>query len=202
MIYLKRLKIMSDFDFIVLALFVSQVLTVFSTIMVASLSSQVFLSIPYYKHFRDNQKTEKLLLEAAKFYYEELGIENTPTINFHFKFPKSYKIWHGFAGEHKKKPNTYEVIILMNRNKYELLSTVAHEMIHVKQMANGEFRVDEKTKRKYWKDVDHTHTKYSKQPWENEAFENETKLAKKFIKHKRMKFGCLLMTLNKLWLSI
>jgi len=193
---------MSDFEFIILILFISQVLTVFSIIMVITMGSQIFSSIPYYKHFRDNEKTEKLLLEAAKFYYEELGIENNPTINFHFKFPKKYKIWYGFAGEHKTKPNTYEVVILMNHNKYDLLSTVAHEMIHVKQMANKELEIDEETKRKYWKGIDHTDTKYSKQPWEKEAFDNETKLAKKFMKHKRMKFGSLLLEINNLWLSI
>jgi hypothetical protein len=181
---------------------ISTILTTFCTIMVATMFSQIFLSIPYYKHFRDNDKVEQLLREAATFYAQELKLENSPTINLHLIFPKRYRLWYGLARFDPKKENTYEIYIMMNHNKYELLSTMAHEMVHIKQMNSGDFRLDVEKGRKYWKEVDHTHTKYGKQPWEKEAFDKERDLAVKFMKYRRMKFGPFLLDLSNAWLSI
>jgi hypothetical protein len=178
------------------------ILTFFLVILTIGIVCQVFFSIPFYKNFRDNDKIEKLLVEAVDFYARELGIKGHPVINMHFKFPKIYKIYHGFAGQNKEKSNTYEVIIMMNHNKYSLLSTLAHEMIHVKQMANKELEIDQEKNVKKWKGVDHTFTPYNKQPWEIEAFKNEEKLARKFVQHKNIKYGVLLLKINNLILSV
>lgn len=178
------------------------ILATFCTIVVVTMFSQIFLSIPYYKYFRDNDKVEQLLKESAAFYAKELKLENTPTINLHLMFPKRYRLFHGIARFNPKKENTYEIYIMMNHNKYELLSTMAHEMVHIKQMNSGDFRLDVEKGRKYWKEVDHTHTRYEKQPWEKEAFAKERGLAIKFMKHKKMTFGPFLLDLSNAWLSI
>lgn len=177
-------------------------LSVISTILVITISCQFFVSIPYYKNTRDNDKIEKLLLEAASFYSLELDIKNDPTVNITFKFPRMYTFYYGIAGKSKKKENTYEIIIMMNHNKYELISTLAHEMIHVKQMANGELEIDQETGKKYWKGVDYTYASYEDQPWEIEAFKNENRLANNFMRYKGMTFGPLLLKISNYWLSI
>jgi hypothetical protein len=177
-------------------------LTFFLGLLTLGIIFQVFFSIPYYKFFRNNDKIEELLVEAVSFYATELNIKNKPTINMHFEFPRFYRIYHGFAGKNESKTNTYEVIIMMNHNKYSLLSTLAHEMVHVKQMTNNELEIDHKNNTKMWKGVNHTNTPYDKQPWEIEAFKNEYKLAKKFISYKKIKYGNLLLKINDLILSV
>ena len=189
-------------DLLLIIAGLSQLFIIYSFLIISTIIFQIFFSIPFFTYFRDNYKTKRLLLEASKFYSEQLDMEKDIVVRYNFKMPNKFEIYHGLAYQNKKNKHIYQIVIMMNHNKYSLLSTLAHEMIHVKQMANGELRIDEKTKRKYWKDVDHTYTKYSKQPWEKEAFDNEAKLARKFMKHKRMKFGSLLLTINNLWLSI
>lgn len=177
-------------------------LSTIAAILIITISCQVFVSIPYYKNTRDNSEIEKLLLEAVSFYSSKLDIKNDPTINVTFEFPKMYTFFYGITGKNKKEENTYEIIIMMNHNKYELISTLAHEMVHVKQMANGELEIDQETEKKYWKGVDHTHTYYDNQPWEIEAFKKENKLANDFMRHKGMTFGPLLLKISNYWLSI
>lgn len=67
----------------------------------------------------------------------------------------------------------------------ELMLTVAHEMIHVKQDVRGEKRerYDRATGKQatYWMGEDHTKTPYSKQPWEKEAYKLQKPLKKQFL---------------------
>jgi len=57
----------------------------------------------------------------------------------------------------------------------DLISTLVHEMIHVKQYARNELRnVNGKT---MWKKKDHSNTSYEDAPWEKEAYRLEKGLA-------------------------
>ena len=63
----------------------------------------------------------------------------------------------------------------------ELLTTVAHEMVHIKQFASGDLRNcprSIKYKNKYYrmKDGQIDPAKYRDYPWEIEAYESESKL--------------------------
>ena len=68
-------------------------------------------------------------------------------------------------------------VLSINRNLplLELVSTICHEMIHVKQYARNELRqVKGKT---MWKTRNCSNVEYFDAPWEKEAFKRETGLA-------------------------
>jgi len=58
------------------------------------------------------------------------------------------------------------------------LSTLAHEMVHVKQFARGE--LDPQLTR--WKTKNHANTDYWDQPWEKEARRLQNKMLNNFMK--------------------
>jgi hypothetical protein len=68
---------------------------------------------------------------------------------------------------------TFELEIRKGMNLYDLISTVCHEMIHVKQYYRKEMDNDRRWKsRKISESVS-----YENEPWEKEAFRMEEKLA-------------------------
>ena len=72
----------------------------------------------------------------------------------------------------------------------ELMITVAHEMVHVKQFALGELRNCPRTihyKGKYYrlKDGKIDPAKYRDYPWEVEAYENECSLYNSWKEHRK-----------------
>ena len=68
----------------------------------------------------------------------------------------------------------FEIDVAMYGN---WLSTLAHEMVHVKQFARNE--LDANLSR--WKSRGHANTEYWDQPWEKEARRLQHKLVAKFI---------------------
>lgn len=58
------------------------------------------------------------------------------------------------------------------------LSTLAHEMVHVKQFARGELS----SSLQHWKGRDHSDTEYWDQPWEKEARRLQNKMVLEFEK--------------------
>jgi len=68
---------------------------------------------------------------------------------------------------------TFELEIRKGLNLYDLISTVCHEMIHVKQYYRKEMDNSRRWKSKLVKED----TAYLDQPWEKEAFKMEDKLA-------------------------
>lgn len=73
-------------------------------------------------------------------------------------------------------PRTFEIEIKKGLTLYDLVSTVCHEMVHVKQYARGELKqLDAGSK---WKSkIISDDTEYMEQPWEKEAFRMERDLA-------------------------
>tara|TARA_B110000503_G_scaffold85316_1_gene129716 strand:+ start:805 stop:993 length:189 start_codon:yes stop_codon:yes gene_type:complete len=57
------------------------------------------------------------------------------------------------------------------------MSTLAHELVHVKQFARGELSDN----LQYWKGKDCSDTDYWKQPWEKEARRLQKKLMNDFM---------------------
>ena len=64
---------------------------------------------------------------------------------------------------------------------YELISTICHEMVHVKQYARKELRWCNTHYNVMWKKSVHTNTAYDDQPWEKEAYKLEHRLAVEFF---------------------
>lgn len=69
------------------------------------------------------------------------------------------------------RPRVFDIDLNGKMDDENLIKTVIHELIHVKQYVKGEL-VD-RGRGKYktlWNGKDHTKTSYSRQPWEREAY--------------------------------
>ena len=76
----------------------------------------------------------------------------------------------GAFGSTTNLPGLDSYVIVLKPQKWtDLGSTLAHEMVHVKQFAKGQLQV--KNGMRYWCGKKYTkRTKYIEQPWEQEAF--------------------------------
>jgi hypothetical protein len=122
-------------------------------------------------------KGKQALVEAtAKLYKQELRLGNsTYTVEIQFK--------KGLANALGIKGNVCEIapkhiLMLLDSNLKDdrLFETLAHEMIHVKQYAKGQYKAV-RTKR-FWMGQ-HIKANYYDQPWEQEAMAKEKLLAGK-----------------------
>jgi hypothetical protein len=90
-----------------------------------------------------------------------------------------------FHSKNSDRPREFELEINRENNLRLLLETVAHEMIHVKQYARGELYYSSHREKHRWQGrwINYR-ISYSQQPWEKEAFKNETVLVEKWLKAK------------------
>ena len=76
------------------------------------------------------------------------------------------------------KPRSFVVEINKGCTLMEFITTICHEMIHVKQYAFGEIQEDFRKGRSHWKTKTvPAFTSYIDQPWEKEAFKYEVQYA-------------------------
>lgn len=78
---------------------------------------------------------------------------------------------------HGETNREFELIIQKGLSLYNLISTVCHEMVHVKQYSRGELRSNKFGKMKWKAKIISDETSYMDLPWEKEAFKKEHKLA-------------------------
>lgn len=98
--------------------------------------------------------------------------------------------------KHKRNQREFKILIRRDEPLRKQLRALAHEMVHVRQMAYNElqhryFRTQRQT-RKFWKGVDHTETPYQDLPWEIETRSMERELAGEWVNKfdpKRKKLG-------------
>jgi hypothetical protein len=91
----------------------------------------------------------------------------------------------------KSPPRTFIIEIFRARKKIHMFSALAHEMVHVKQMAKGEIK-DKKLKHNYvtiWRGKTYANDLlYWDHPWEIEAYGLQESLVAKFlIEHDQFK---------------
>lgn len=65
------------------------------------------------------------------------------------------------------RPRAFEIELNKNALTSDILATIAHEMVHVKQYARGELVTRGLVH--YWKGERHSDTDYNNRPWEIEA---------------------------------
>lgn len=71
----------------------------------------------------------------------------------------------------------FELEIDKNLNLYDMISTICHEMVHVKQYARRELRCDRNGNTLWKRSGSFNNTEYMECPWEKEAFRMEGILA-------------------------
>lgn len=140
-----------------------------------------------------SKSLEKTITDAIRFYAEHLGIEKS-AISYYITVGRTLNKADGDARgwasvNSRKRPNKNSkkwnafIFVMRQRSLKRMLSTLAHEMIHVKQFVSEGLDLESSTfKGKTWKARKNQQEDYDS-PWEREAYSNEHKLANKFLKH-------------------
>lgn len=135
---------------------------------------------------RDPELT-KLLKLAAKSFADKL-LSPQLQKNIYIKVRIHDKLDAGgycdFIEEGLPTPRSFEIDIQRTRKKIHMFSVLAHEMVHLKQIAYGEMK-DKYVKHRYvtvWQGERYEDdVSYWDQPWEIEAYGLENSLVAKFL---------------------
>ena len=134
---------------------------------------KVFFSGP-----RDGQLDMNLqasALMAVKLFAKKLDIHRLRTniqVKFHHKLFVDNSHSEGLCESVDSRNFIIDIALYGN-----WMSTLAHELVHVKQFARGELTDN----LQYWKGKDHSETKYWEQPWEKEARRLQKKLMNEYM---------------------
>jgi len=143
----------------------------------------------------NDTKLSSVMHDATKFYANELGI-NKDYINYFISVGRTVnkpdEDARGWATvSSRKRPNKNSkkwnafIFVMRQHSLRGMLSTLAHEMIHIKQFVKEGLDVEaSEFKGKTWKARKHQIKDFDS-PWEREAYSNEAKLAAKFLKHNK-----------------
>lgn len=120
-----------------------------------------------------NKRLEAYTKVAAKFFAKKLGVWKAP-VRVHIKLHKKTYDDNadGYTIQHSKRKYVLDICMFN-----DWLTTLSHEMVHVKQFINGEI-TDEMVS-----SVNNmTHEEYTKIPHEKEAYELQDILVDEFTK--------------------
>jgi hypothetical protein len=123
---------------------------------------------------------------AVQFYSLELmSNKMLENIFLRIKFNKKLDA-HGYASvtefSPSNKPRQFEIEIHPGIGAAEILRTLAHEMVHIKQYVHGEVNVNLTR----WMGIKVDEPDYWVQPWEIEAYGNQPGLFTKFAKEEKL----------------
>ena len=137
---------------------------------------------------RGGSKFQNALVREIVEFYHAKYMSRFSAIQIDIRLTKNLVEDYGIYGycfpESTYRPREFEIEIDKNLSLEQLIKTLFHELVHVKQYARGELveqsanAIKSSTK---WKEKDHSTTPYSKQPWEREAFKLQDKLYKEFM---------------------
>ena len=112
---------------------------------------------------------------------QQLGDKTAKRLNIWVRVSKNlikYENALGLASaeDNRHKCRNFEIRLDSNAAPRDILQTLCHEMIHVKQFATGEFKMGWAKSRWQGRSIVHDMLEYKQLPWEAEAFGNEKKL--------------------------
>lgn len=88
---------------------------------------------------------------------------------------------HGVTHDFTGMTDCYVVVLKPQRNIYQLGITLAHELVHVRQMAKGQLKTDSHGNT-YWMGKKYKDsTKYYDRPWEIAAFAQQELLLRRAV---------------------
>ena len=134
----------------------------------------------------DKQQFLPYVKRAAVFYAEELiSLKMLENIFIRIKFNKKIDA-HGYASvlefSPSNKPRQFEIEIHPGIGAKEILKTLAHEMVHVKQYVLGDVNI----RLTRWKGSKVETPDYWTEPWEIEAYGMQPGLWVKFAKQEKL----------------
>ena len=143
----------------------------------------------YIDGFRSNNLALRDEIEQACWYYGRrlLGGRMAKHITIEVKLTNRLKEKENTYGychildDNLNKPREFmiELDASMKFDFGDILTWLAHEMVHLKQFVRGEL-CDYETGRVQWKKRMYGNVHYEDQPWEREAYRLETKLYEEF----------------------
>lgn len=119
------------------------------------------------------KKKECELADAAVRWCIKKLMPRVRTLDIKVRFTKCDAYGYCMSSTNRK----FHLELRKNMSLYDLISTVCHEMVHVKQYCRGELKDDmwgyqQWKSKKFKEDLE-----YMDQPWEKEAFKLEKRLA-------------------------
>ncbi len=126
---------------------------------------------------------KNLLLICARFYAAALNLEKSK-YDLHICSKRGLRKNEGKLGVTVYKEKEIFVVLDSKLMKRKLFTTLAHEMIHVKQIARGQYKhefTEAGKLQQYWLGYQ-VKQEYFDRPWEVEAYRRENILADKLIK--------------------
>ena len=112
-----------------------------------------------------------------------MGDRLSKNLDIELLFENQGKMAEGHCSptEHSRNPRSFEIGINPKLRRYKMLQCLAHEMVHVRQLAKGIMKFAPNEVR-YWKGKRYTKkTKYLDMPWELDAFSKQEILLRRAI---------------------
>lgn len=130
---------------------------------------------------RVSKRKRDLITRAAEFTKREL-FPRTKDVTVEFAMIKNLNEREGVFGDvFESDYRWYDIRLDNDMDDIELVSTVIHEMVHVKQYAKNEMKQLEGFKTRFNRRVYEKDISYEDRPWEQEAHDLENLLYLEFI---------------------
>ena len=130
-------------------------------------------------YFSGGKIAERKLTEECVTWCLKKLLPRFRTINLKVRI-KEMEDW-GCCYKLDEKGRQFKITIKKGLSLFDLISTICHEMVHLKQFARKELRWCNRNNNNMWKKSVHNNTPYDDQPWEKEAYRLERRLAIEFF---------------------
>ena len=129
------------------------------------------------------RKIQRQIVEdAVKWSIKKLNLHRIRTLELNFSL-KKLKTLYGELEQLDDKRREFSVVLDKNVDTKDLIRTVIHEMVHIKQYIRKEMDSEIVGSRMRWKSKTYPYDiKYDDMPWEKEANRLETKYGNEYLK--------------------
>ena len=128
------------------------------------------------------KKQRQVVEDVVKWSIKKLNLHRIRTLNLTFSI-KSLKSLYGQLEQLDDKRREFSVVLDKNVDTKDLIRTVIHEMVHIKQYIRKEMDSEVIGQHMRWKSKMYpSDIKYDDMPWEKEANRLETKYGNEYLK--------------------
>ena len=127
------------------------------------------------------KKQRQVVEHVVKWSIKKLNLHRIRTLNLTFSI-KSLKSLYGQLEQLDDKRREFSVVLDKNVDTKDLIRTVIHEMVHIKQYIRKEMDSEIVGSRMRWKSKTYPYDiEYNDMPWEKEANKLETKYGNEYL---------------------
>lgn len=142
--------------------------------------------------------SKKEIHSLVEWVFKEMGLNRfySPRLDIKIHFKKNFEKQTGYWGwvmweDCPIRPREFDIEIERSLSRQDLIESVIHELVHVKQYAQGKLKDSGHGylyRGQYYKDIApcfRNHDRYYEQPWEAEALRTQRRLYRKYENHLR-----------------